>query len=258
MLKDWADQLLARDLAASTVNNKIGKLLRGFRLALEEDPPRVRQIPSWKSLKPAPPRSGFFEIEPYLAVRAALPRHAQIPVTIGFWTGMRYGEIRSITWPQVTFQHPEQLVRMQLTGYTKNGLPRQVIMGGDLYATLWAWRQEIQASSCRFVCQRHDRRLGTIDTGWKTACVKLGLATGTWVSSRGMWNNYVGPVFHDLRRTGLRNLIRAGVDRDVAMSISGHLTERVFTRYNIVNEEDLAEAGRKVAAYYAARAQSGV
>jgi hypothetical protein len=45
------------------------------------------------------------------------------------------------------------------------------------------------------------------------------------------------------------NLLRAGVHQDVAMSISGHLDPKVFSRYNIVNEEDLAEAGRKLVAY---------
>ena len=57
---------------------------------------------------------------------------------------------------------------------------------------------------------------------------------------------YVGLLFHDLRRSRVRNLIRVGVQQKVAMSISGHRTASVFQRYNIVDERDIMEAGRKL------------
>ena len=61
---------------------------------------------------------------------------------------------------------------------------------------------------------------------------------------------YVGPIFHDLRRSGVRNLIRAGVSRDVARKISGHETDSIFSRYNITSPEDLNDAGRKLNEYH--------
>jgi intergrase/recombinase len=51
-----------------------------------------------------------------------------------------------------------------------------------------------------------------------------------------------GLTIHDLRRSVVRNLIRAGVSRAVAMSITGHKTERVFKRYNITFPDDIREA----------------
>ena len=46
--------------------------------------------------------------------------------------------------------------------------------------------------------------------------------------------------------SGVRNLIRVGVQQKVALSISGHKTASVFQRYNIVDERDIMDAGQKL------------
>src|SRR5207253_105987 len=70
---------------------------------------------------------------------------------------------------------------------------------------------------------------------WATACHKLGLGV------KDGWR-YHGLTIHDLRRSAVRNLIRAGVREDVAMTISGHKTRAVFSRYNITDATDIHEA----------------
>ncbi len=56
-------------------------------------------------------------------------------------------------------------------------------------------------------------------------------------------------LFHDLRRSAARDMIRAGVAQAIAMKITGHRTATMFQRYNIADTDDLREALAKTALY---------
>jgi integrase len=83
------------------------------------------------------------------------------------------------------------------------------------------------------VFHRSGRPIKSMAKAWRTACKRAGVP---------------GKLLHDLRRTAVRNLERAGVSRSVAMAMTGHKTESVYRRYAIVAESDLREAGSKLAA----------
>ena len=85
---------------------------------------------------------------------------------------------------------------------------------------------------------------------WYKACAAAGF--GVYDSKT---RNYRGLQLHDLRRSAARNLIRAGVDRGTAMSITGHRTESVFERYNITNAADRKDALIRVGQYNSRQAK---
>jgi integrase len=53
-------------------------------------------------------------------------------------------------------------------------------------------------------------------------------------------------IFHDLRRTGARNMRRMGIHESTIMKIAGWKTRSLFDRYNIVDQEDLIDAAQKM------------
>lgn len=55
--------------------------------------------------------------------------------------------------------------------------------------------------------------------------------------------------FHDLRHCASTNLRRAGVDTATAMKIVGHKSEKMWKRYNAIEERDLTQAAQKVHKY---------
>src|SRR5215831_19616949 len=69
---------------------------------------------------------------------------------------------------------------------------------------------------------------------------------------RGTWDDLTeavgvpGLLFHDFRRSSVRNMIRRGVPQKTAREISGHKTDAILDRYNIVSPADIQDAARKI------------
>ncbi len=122
-------------------------------------------------------------------------------------------------------------------GTTKNDYARIFPCTNELREVLekrWEITRSLQRERrivCPWVFHRDGKRIKNFYTAWRTACKKAGVP---------------GRIPHDFRRTAVRNLVRAGIPERVAMQMTGHKTRSVFDRYNIVSEEDLIEAGKRL------------
>lgn len=221
----------AHGIAPSTINRELTALKRMFRLGAHQTPPMILQIPHMPLLRQGNVRTGFFEHEEFLALRGVAADHLKVAVSIAYWTGMRLGEILSLSWDRLDLE--EGFIRLD-PGTTKTGEGRLIPLMGDLFEILEQWWRKtlFLYPNCPWVIHYRGEQVRSLTWAWGDAVKRAGLE---------------GKLFHDFRRTAIRNMVRAGISEHVAMKISGHKTRSVFDRYDIVSECDLKEAARRIA-----------
>jgi integrase len=219
----------------ATINRELSALKRMLNLGAQQTPPQVDKVPYIPMLKENNVRKGFFEHGDFLALRTALPFHLKGFVTFAYKVGWRLEEISGLTWNQVDLN--QGIVRLE-AGETKNNKARTVYLDEEVknfFIHQWELRKKKETLlTYVFLNAKGSDRIRRFDKSWKTACkdAKIGKR-----------------LFHDLRRTAIRNMVRSGVPERVVMMISGHKTRSVFERYNIVSDTDLKLAAKKQEIY---------
>ncbi len=241
-----ADRLAAR-AAPSSIRNELNALRRAFRLAQRAQ--KVASAPAFPTLDADRVRTGFFEDADVAAVRAELSDDLQPVLEFGWLTGWRKGEILALQWANVDF--PAGVVRLE-PGTTKNDQGREFPFGAfpPLRTLLERQRDRTRAAERRTgqiipaVFHRDGKPVRDFFAAWASACDRAARDTkGAIVRPQ-----LIGRLFHDLRRSAVRRLEKAGVPRSVAMKLTGHKTESVYTRYAIVASQDLKDGVAKLAA----------
>jgi integrase len=225
-IKGFIEKRMADKLTNASINRELSALKRMFSLAVKTTPPKASMVPYIPMLKEDNVRKGFFEHDKYLALLGALPRYLKPLLTFAYLTGWRWGEIVGMKWSQVNLK--DGIVRLE-PGETKNGKGRTLFLEPELLGLLKDLHRN-RRLDCLLVFHRGAKKIGDIRKSWTKACEVAGIP---------------GMLFHDLRRSGVRNMVRAGISETVAMAISGHKTRAVFDRYNITSDDDLKEAARK-------------
>lgn len=241
-IKRYQAEELRAGKAPATINRIVGMVRQAYHLARKEE--RLTRVPYFPMLsEKGNERTGFVEPEVFEAIAAALPEDLADAARFAYRSGWRKGQIAQLRWEHV--DRANRLLAVPGT-LTKNGKPHTIALEGELLSLIerrWS-RREVRRTKrpvylSPYVFHRGDgKQLGDIRKTWAKACAAAGVPK---------------LLFHDLRRSAARNLVRAGVDRDVAQRIIGHRTPSMFTRYNITDAEDQREALRRVDLYAAAR-----
>ena len=221
--------------ANATINRELAALKRMFSLAIKRG--RLLHGPYIPLLHEDNVRQGFFERQQFEDVRAHLPRDLQGLVTLAYYTGwwMR-SELLPLKWAQI--DRRVGTIRLE-PGTTKNRDGRTVAyLEIDELREMMdeQWRRHEALHPKGILCpwlffRGRGMPVKSLARAWRSACRRAGCP---------------GRVPHDLRRTAVRNLERAGVPRKVAMTIVGHRTEAMYRRYDIVTESDLHAAAVKL------------
>jgi integrase len=249
-VRKYIEQRQEEGAANSSINNETAFLKRAFNLGIQNG--KIYRKPYVPRVKTNNVRTGFFEWGEFMAVRDASPDYFKPVVTFAYYTAWRKEEVLSLRWNQVDLQAEE--IRLEV-GTDKNDAGRVIALDGELLETLkaqWERRKVVEipgkspALLCPYVFHRNGKPIGDIRDVWHNACIAVGLGQMIEVERKGKKVKvYQGKLFHDLRRTGVRDMVRSGINERVAMKISGHKTRSVFDRYNIVSANDLREAARK-------------
>jgi len=251
---------LREGAARATVNRELSALRAAFNYAVESDPPKVASVPRIRTLDERDNvRTGFVEPGDHdrLAAECALRGlWLRTAFEIGYVFGWRLGELLTLRCRHVDLAG--NTLRLD-AGTTKNREGRVVYMTKAVRelvaASLYGKKPEDH-----LLTRKNGQAVRAFRGAWRSMCIRAGLGRmvcpecGEEVSGKNRlcahcgrsWKRselrYSGLLFHDLRRTAVRNLCRAGVVEKVAMQVTGHRTRNTFERYNITNERDVRNA----------------
>jgi integrase len=212
--------------ASATLTAEMQYLKQAFKLAQRKK--LVTAVPHIPRFKVSNARQGFFEQEAVEQVVALLPEYLQDYTWFAYYSGWRRNEIASLEWRDV------QLQTFRLRPEISKTAAGRVLMVTGRIAEIVARRRAVRKDLVPYVFHLDGRKIYRFEKAWHKACKEAGVP---------------GKFFHDLRRTAVRNMVRAGVPERIAMQLSGHKTRAVFDRYNIVNEEDILTAQERLYAH---------
>lgn len=190
----------------------------------------IRQVPYFPFFRADNRRTGFFETDQVERLLRELPAPIADATEFAYLSGWRKGEILPLRWEAV-----DRAAREVCLVDSKSGDRRTLPLEGAFWVLIekrWGERQFQRGSLTELsALVFHDRGkpLGDFRKSWAAACKRAGVA---------------GRIFHDLRRSAVRNMIRGGTPQSVAMSITGHRTISMFLRYGITSENEKRKALR--------------
>jgi integrase len=272
--------------ASATINNELALLKRMYQLAIQMGLLKMDQRPYIAILPTNNARSGFLQdaqYEPLARECGKVGVWLRAMFEMAYTYGWRKGELLDLRVGQANFA--ESTITLE-GSQTKNGKSRCVVMTDLVFELLkecvagkdshdhvftrsrgrghgnvfkykgrhgsrfwwiqyWLDGKRIQASSktenetearemlrARIAAAGADRApIVDFRIDWELAVTRAGCQK---------------LLFHDLRRTAVRNMVRDGVPERVAMSISGHRTRSIFDRYHIVDPDDLKDASKRI------------
>jgi integrase len=241
----YVNERKAAGFANATVNREVELLRRALRLGVESQ--LIVRMPVFpKKLPEKNACQGSFETGDFLKVLPHLPEPLDDMARFAFVTGWRRGMLLGMKWA-----HVDRIGRVVTLPDSKNDDPQSVPLDDELVDVIerrWKAREYRTREGAIGVSEHVFHRDGqpiakpTFNRQFAEARKRAGVP---------------GKLFHDLRRTAARNMIRGGVPQSIAKRVTGHRSDSMFQRYDIASMDDKLEAIRKARVYAATRTAIG-
>lgn len=227
-----------RKFAPATINRQLACLRRGFVLGRKYG--LVTMLPAFENLEENNARKGFLEREQFDGLLKQMPEHYKPLMEIAYITGWRiHSELLTRKWLHAKLTEDGWL-RLD-PGEAKNGEGREFAMTAWLLDALKrqrAYVRSIEKKKGRVIpwmfILPHGVPVQSFRKTWKKAIKAAKISN----------------IPHDFRRTAVRNLIQAGVDKFTAMQMVGHKTDNVFKRYAIIDAAMARRGAAKLAEFH--------
>ena len=248
-IRRYTDDRLKEKAAPASINRELSALRKALRIARADG--IISELPAVEMLTENNTRTGFLADSEHSTLHAELPRHLRPLLDAGFYTGWRKAELLSRRWHHVELQQGDDghivggTLRLE-PGETKNREGREFPLAGPLLTAI-AEQFEQKAETERRTGRIVDALFFIYETGepigqfrktWRRATERAGVP---------------GLLFHDLRRSGARNMIKSGLSETVAMRLGGWKTRSIFDRYAIVDEKMIRSAAEQYGAFMSDR-----
>ena len=227
----YVQQRRQQDASDAAINRELEHIRAAFKFAVDNE--ELSKAPKIRMLAENNVRTGFLEHSEYVALRRALPAYLVALFVVGYHIGSRLGELLKLRWDQVDFEASQIWLER---GQTKGKVARVLPIYGEMREVLVrAFKERNEKyQECNLIFSREGEKIVDFRKSWAKACALAEVK---------------GLHFHDLRRSAVRNMDRAGIPRATIRRIIGHETDAMFDRYRIVDQKDIREAGEKAEQY---------
>lgn len=242
-LENHQEKRRREGLKPKTIDDEINYTKTMIIKAFDNDLVGGDVLKAFRKVKPllkgnANARDRVLTIDEYEAILKHSEGHLKDILITGYWTGMRKREILNLIWDKIDLKN--RMIQLEPED-TKEGKAKSVPIGNEVYRVLTRLPRPIHGG--HVFLYNGKPILNRFETAMKSTCDKAGITWGR--EKRG------GFIFHDLRHTFVTDMRKAGVQKSVRMSITGHAPKDMDDRYNKVDDQDKHEAIRKLETFRA-------
>lgn len=226
-IEKYKAKKIEEGLHPKTINNHLTVLQKCLRSAMEWG--LLKDFPVIKKLKTPPQEFDFLSVEEGTLLIDSAKGIYRDMITVALGTGLRFGEIKALTWDDVDFAGGEIVVSrafaLGVLGSTKSNKIRRIPMTHAVYETL----QRMKKKSGYIFSDKYGNPVvhSTCINRLHGICKKTGLRKIGW---------------HVLRHTFASHLAQSGANLMAVQNLLGHSDIRTTMRYAHINGAVLREA----------------